>query len=83
MFWKKHEKSWSIIKISFMFLNKTEKNHEQIFFNLTKLIYTHASGHVNFWDFKLVNHSNVFDWANWNCNINDGIINPPDNHDAL
>ena len=32
----------------------TEKNHEHIFFNLTKLIYTHASGHVNFWDFKLV-----------------------------
>ena len=26
----------------------TEKNHEHIFFNLTKLIYTHASGHVNF-----------------------------------
>ena len=32
----------------------TEKNHEHIFFNLTKLIYTHARGHVNFWDFKLV-----------------------------
>ena len=32
----------------------TEKNHKHIFFNLTKLIYTHASGHVNFWDFKLV-----------------------------
>ena len=50
----KHEESSRIIKISFVFLNKTEKNHEQIFFNLTKLIYTHASGHVNFWDFKLV-----------------------------
>ena len=32
----------------------TEKNHEHISFNLTKLKYTHASGHVNFWDFKLV-----------------------------
>jgi hypothetical protein len=36
----------------------TEKNHEHIFFNLTKLIYTHASGHVNFWDFKLVQKEN-------------------------
>ena len=44
------EKSWKI----FRFLIETEKNHEQILFNLTKLIYTHASGHVNFWDFKLV-----------------------------
>ena len=35
-------------------MNKTEKNHEQIFFNLTKHKYTHARGHVNFWDFKLV-----------------------------
>ena len=27
---------------------KSGKNHKQIFFSLTKLIYTHASGHVNF-----------------------------------
>ena len=52
--WIKHEKSWRTIEISFRFLNKTEKNHEQIFFSWTKLIYTQASGHVNFWDFKLV-----------------------------
>ena len=38
-----------------------EKNHEHIFFNLTKLIYTHASGHVNFWDFKLVLQNFYFD----------------------
>ena len=47
-------KTLKIIKISFRFLNKTENNHKQIFFNLTKHKYTHASGHVNFWDFKLV-----------------------------
>ena len=52
--WIKLEKSWRIIKISFRFLNKPKKNHEQILFNLTKFIYTHASGHVKFWDFKLV-----------------------------
>ena len=50
----KFERSWRVIKISFNFLNRTEKNHEHILFNLTKLRYTHASGHVNFWDFKLV-----------------------------
>ena len=42
------------MNISFRFLNKTGKNHEQILFSLTKLIYTQASGHVNFLDFKLV-----------------------------
>ena len=47
-------KTWRIMNISFRFLNKTGKNHEQILFSLTKLIYTQASGHVNFWDFKLV-----------------------------
>ena len=33
---------------TFKIMNKTGKNHEQILFNLTKLIYTYASGHVNF-----------------------------------